>query len=132
MPFEIEPGAILRIDSSSRRIKLELYDAPITKALEAIDGVTGLSYVVNDKGVYIWNASNTAAGGSRDPIIGMYTLENGMQIFIPQSQLTPDMREYLRTRTQKQLDKIKQMMKDEGFKPAPPATQPASKPSDDL
>ena len=60
--FEIEPGAIQRIPPESRRIKLELYEASITKALEAIAGVTGLGYVVNEHGVYIWNTAYTSTG----------------------------------------------------------------------
>jgi hypothetical protein len=133
--FEIEPGAIQRIPPESRRIKLELYEASITKALEAIAGVTGLGYVVNEQGVYIWNTANTATGGSRDPIMGMIQLDNGMQILVPASQIPPDMQEYLRTRTKRELDKIRQMMKEEGFKPTPAATQPShptTKPNEDL
>jgi hypothetical protein len=136
--FEIEPGAIQRIPPENRRIKLELYEASITKALEAIAGVTGLGYVVNEHGVYIWNTAYTSTGGgggTRDPILGMIQLDNGMQILVPASQIPADMQEYLRTRTKRELEKIRQMMKEEGFKPTPAATQPAqatTKPNEDL
>ena len=130
--FEIEPGAIQRIPPENRRIKLELYDASITKALEAIAGVTGLGYVVNEKGVYIWNTANTSGAGARDPVLGMIQLDNGMQILVPASQIPSDMQEYLRSRTKRELEKIRQMMKEENFKPTPAATQPATKPNDDL
>ena len=135
--FEIEPGAIQRIPPESRRVKLELYEASITKALEAIAGVTGLGYVVNEHGVYIWNTAytSTGSGGSRDPILGMIQLDNGMQILVPASQIPADMQEYLRTRTKRELEKIRQMMKEEGFKPSPAATQPTqptTKPNEDL
>jgi hypothetical protein len=130
--FEVEPGAIQRIAPEARRIKLDLYDASITKALEAIAGFTGLGYVVNEKGVYLWNATNNPSTPARDPIVGMIQLDNGMQIMIPTSQVPEDMREYLRSRTKRELEKIRQVMKEEGFRPTPPATQPATKPNEDL
>ncbi len=124
--FEIEPGAIQRIAPEFRKIKLDLYDASITKALEAIAGFTGLGYVVNDKGVYIWNQQNSAVTPARDPVVGLIQLDNGMQILVPKSQIPEDMQEYLRTRTKRELDKIREMMKEEGFKPT---TRPTTKPS---
>jgi hypothetical protein len=49
-----------------------------------------------------------------------------MQVAVRESQVPPDMQEYLRERTQRELDKIRQMMREEGFKPRnPPATKPA-------
>jgi hypothetical protein len=132
VPFEIEPGALQRIPSNERRIKLELYDASITKALEAIAGVTGLGYVVNEKGVYLWNATNWGTPTQRDPVLGMIQLDDHMQILVPSSQVPPDVQEYLRTRTKKQLEKIRQMMKDEGFKPTAATSQPTTKPDEDL
>ena len=127
VPFEIEPGAIQRIVPEFRKIRLDLYDASITKALEAIAGFTGLGYVVNDKGVYIWNQSNSPATAARDPVIGLLQLDNGMQILVPKSEVPEDMQEYLKSRTQRELDKIRQMMKDEQFKPtSQPTTKPAN------
>jgi hypothetical protein len=126
VPFEIEPGAIQRIVPEFRKIRLDLYDASITKALEAIAGFTGLGYVVNDKGVYIWNQSNNPASAPRDPIIGILPLDNGMQILIPKSQVPEDVQEYLQSKTQGELDRIREQMKKENFKPA--TTQPATRP----
>jgi hypothetical protein len=139
VPFEIEPGAIQRIAPEARRIKLDLYDASILRALEAIAGFTGLGYVVNEKGVYIWNAASNPAVAARDPVIGTVRLENGMEVMIRESQVPPDMQEYIRLRTKRELEKLRQMMKDEGFKPSAPATQPGAsvpkpttKPDEDL
>jgi hypothetical protein len=126
VPFEIEPGAIQRIAPEARRIKLDLYDASILRALEAIAGFTGLGYVVNEKGVYIWNAASNPAATARDPVIGTVQLDNGMSVMIRESQVPPDMQEYIRLRTRRELDKVRQMMKDEGFKPSAPATQPGA------
>lgn len=139
VPFEIEPGAIQRIAPEARRVKLDLYDASILRALEAIAGFTGLGYVVNEKGVYIWNAASGPTATARDPVIGTVQLENGMSVMIRESQVPPDMQEYIRLRTRRELDKIRQMMKDEGFKPSTPTTQPGAtapkpttKPDEDL
>jgi hypothetical protein len=128
VPFEIEPGAIQRIVPEFRKIRLDLYDASITKALEAIAGFTGLGYVVNDKGVYIWNQSNSVASSARDPAIGLIQLDNGMQILVPKSQIPLDMQEYLQSLTQRELDKIREMMKKENWKPT---SQPTTKPADE-
>ena len=131
VPFEIEPGAFQRIAPEFRRIRLELYDTSIVKALESIAGFTGLGYVINEKGVYIWNATHSALIAQRDPTIGIIQLDNGMQIMIPTSEVAPDMQEYLRSRKKRELDKIRQMMVEEGFKPTtqPAATQPATQPT---
>ena len=131
VPFEIEPGAFQRIAPEFRRIRLELYDTSIVQALESIAGFTGLGYVINEKGVYIWNATHSALIAQRDPTIGIIQLDNGMQIMIPTSEVAPDMQEYLRSRKKRELDKIRQMMVEEGFKPTtqPAATQPATQPT---
>ncbi len=130
--FEIEPGAIQRIPPDARRIKLDLYDASITKALEAIVGFTGLGYVVSDKGVYIWNAANNAVATTREPSVGLIQLDDGMQVLVPAADIPSDLRDYIKAQTQKQLAKLRQRMNAEGFKSSAPATQPATKPSEDL
>jgi hypothetical protein len=126
VPFEIEPGAIQRIAPEFRKIRLDLYDASITRALEAIAGFTGLGYVVNDKGVYLWNQSNNAATTPRDPIVGIITLDGGLELLVPKSQVPPDLQEYLKSRTQRELAKLRQQMKAENFQPT---TQPTTKPA---
>jgi len=126
--FSIEPGAVQRIAPEFRNVRLILDNATIQTALETLAGFTGLGYVVNDRGVYIWNQSSSPGGGAggRDPIVGMLQLDNGMQVVVKESQVTPDIKEYLRHKTAKELDKIKAMMQEEGFKPT---TQPAAPPA---
>jgi hypothetical protein len=124
--FSIEPGAIQHIPADSRNIRLILDNATIRQALETVAGFTGLGYVVNENGVYIWNQMTSPAGGARDPIIGIIPMDNGMQLLVPQSQVPPDMQEYLRNKTQRELEKIRSKMKEEGFKPA---TRPAAPPA---
>jgi hypothetical protein len=126
--FTIEPGAIQRIPPEFRTIRLVLDNATIKQALENLAGFTGLGYVVNESGVYIWNQASTPGGTPRDPIVGMLPMDNGMTLLVPQSQVPPDMQEYLRARMQRELGKIRQMMTEEGFKPT---TRPATAPADE-
>lgn len=125
--FAIEPGAIGQIPADLRTVRLTLANATIRQALEQIAGFTGLGYVVNENGVYIWNQMTNPTGGARDPVVGTILLDNGMQLWVRQSDIPPDMAEYLRSKTQKGLDGIREMMREDGFKPAPkPGTQPDS------
>jgi hypothetical protein len=131
--FSIEPGAIQRVPPEFRTVKLLLENASIRQALENIAGFTGLGYVVNAKGVYIWNQSATpgAGGGPRDPIIGTIQLKDGMQLFVRESQVPADVRDYMRQKLKTEVEGIRKQMRDEGFKPAQPATTQTA-PSQDL
>jgi hypothetical protein len=123
--FSIEPGAVQRIAPQSRNINLVLDNTSIQQALESIAGFTGLGYAVKETGVYIWNPSQ-AIPGQREKMVGLLQLDNGMQVLVPESQVPPDVREYLQYKTKKEIEKIRKMMEDENFKPTPkPATQPA-------
>ena len=129
--FEVEPGAIQRIPPEFRTIRISLTGSTTVQgALEAISGFTGLDWTVKDDGVYIWNASAANAGGAgaagQDPVIGMVQMDNGMQVMIRRSSLPPDVREYLDQRVGKEIGKLREQMKDEGFKPS---TKPASQPA---
>ena len=128
--FAIEPGAVQRIPPEFRTVRLVLDNASIQQALENIAGFTGLGYIVSDKGVYIWNQSATPPA-ARDPILGMIPLDSGMQVIVPQSQVPPDVREYVKHKTQQQLEKIRAQMREEGFMPtSQPA--PTTQTSEDL
>lgn len=128
--FEIEPGALQRVPAEVRSVQLMLDNSSITQALETVAGFTGLGYVVTPKGVYIWNQSYAAnPSGGKDRVVGMMTLpDSGVQVFIFESQVPPDMREYFKFRREKELEKLRQMMVEQGFRPATekaPSTQPA-------
>ncbi|HYO10316.1 MAG TPA: hypothetical protein VER17_15210 [Tepidisphaeraceae bacterium] len=126
VPFVIEPGAVQRIAQDSRVIKLVLDNAPVQQALESIAGYTGLAWSVNNNGVYIWNPQQ-AGTAAREPTIGLLTLDNGVQVILRESQVPPDLREYVRHKTEQQFTKIREQMRDEGFKPTSrPTTAPAA------
>ena len=133
--FTIEPGAVQRIPQQSRTITLILENRSIGQVLELIAGFTGLSYSVNDRGVYIWNQSAAGAGGSSsDPVVAMFRLpESGIEVILRQSQVSEDLRQYIRHRLAKEMEKLQEQMKAEGFQPTPttkPAPQVEEKPKD--
>jgi hypothetical protein len=127
--FSIEPGAVQRVSPEFRRITLVLDNASVREALENISGFTGLGYVVNDKGVYVWNQSSAPPAPVQERSIGMIPLEgSGIQIFLRPSDLDEDVRQYLESRRKREIEKLREMMKEEGFKPTP-STQPSSAPA---
>ena len=125
VPFSFEAGAVQRVPIEYRKIRLFLQEVPIKQALETISSVTGLGYSVTEDGVYIWNAAVTSPA-VRDPIVAMIQLGNGSMLFLPQSKVPPDVKEYLDRRINTEIDRLRQQMKDEGFKPT---TQPATHPA---
>lgn len=132
--FTIEPGAVQRIPQQSRTITLIIENRSVAQVLELIAGFTGLTYSVNDRGVYIWNQSAGGPGGSSlDPVVAMFRLpESGVEVILRQSQVADDLVQYIRHRTKRELEKLREQMKAEGFVPAAtqPTTQPEDKPKD--
>jgi hypothetical protein len=133
VPFAIEPGAVQQVAPELRTVRLVLDNTTIQQALESIAGFTGLGYVVNAEGVYIWNRASGGLGGQqqgRDPLLGLIELDKGMQVILPQSAVPADIQEYLRAKVQRRVQELRKQMVDEGFVPATrPATEPAG---DDL
>jgi len=130
--FTIEPGAIQRVPAEFRNIKVFWENVTIEQALESLKGLTGLQYEVTDAGVNISNAlppaaAAAAAGGQADPVVALMTLDNGMQVMLRRSEIPPDVEAYLKHRTEKEVENLRRMMKQEGFEPdAAPATQPSA------
>ena len=123
VPFEIEAGAVQRVPPESRNVSMILYNVTVQQALEAVSGVTGLDYVVKGDGLYIWNQSAGVGATATDPAIGMIQLDNGMQVMLRRSSLPPDVQEYIEHRKAKAIANLREMMKEEGFKPT---TQPTA------
>jgi hypothetical protein len=125
VPFSFEAGAIQRVPTEYRKVRLVLQEVPIKQALETINSVTGLGYSVTEDGVYIWNAAVTAPS-ARDPIAAMIQLKDGSMLILPQSKVPPDVKEYLNARMNSEIERLRQQMKEEGFVPtSQPATHPA-------
>ena len=130
VPFEVEAGAVARLPAEARIIKLHLDNASIHQALESIRGFTGLDYAVKPTGVYVWNhapAAAAASGGGQDQVVAFMQLDNATQVLVRESQVPPDVRQFFRHKTTQQVEKIRQLMKEQGFTPA---TQPTTKPDE--
>jgi hypothetical protein len=125
--FEIEPGALQRVPADARTLRVVWDNVTVQQALESIRGIAGIDYQVTDRGVTISNPAPpaaAAAGGSNDPVVAMVQLENGMTVFVRQSQVPPDLQAYLAHRMKRNVDELRQMAKAERF----PLTQPATNP----
>jgi len=127
--FTYEPGAIQRVPIEFRKVRLVLDNATIRQALESLAAFTGLGYVANDAGVYFWNATYGFGAAGRDPIVGSLQLDNGMTLYLPESKVPQDLREYFQFKMAKEYEKVRQRMNEEGFKPT---TRPTTKQSEDL
>ena len=120
--FEFQPGAIQSLPAEARLVRGVFDNAPAQQILEGIAGATGLAYAIQDDKVIVTSGAAGAAA-PRDRAIGFIQLDNGLQVLIPTSQVPPDILEYIRHKSQKQLDQIREMMIEEGFKPS---TRPAT------
>jgi hypothetical protein len=127
--FDYEPGLVQALPANVRIIRGVIENAPARQVLSKISASTGINYAILDDQVAIAAkapATETApATAPRDPTIGIIQLDSGIQVLVPTSQVPPDMREYLKVRTQRELKKIREMMEDENFKPTPPPPPPA-------
>jgi len=122
VPFEIQPGALAAIPVDARTVRGTMENASAQQILEAIAGATGLQYTIADDKVVI--ASAATDPNRREPNIGFVQLDIGMQVLVPVSQVPADLKEFIRYKTQKELQRMRKMMEEEGFKPS---TQPASR-----
>jgi hypothetical protein len=132
--FVYEPGAIQRVPTQYRTIpKLVLIDVPIKQALESLAAFTGLGYVANEGGVYIWNATYGygagGGGGSGDPVVCTMQLDNGLTLMMRASSVPDDVKQYIQLKQKREFDKLRGQMKEEGFKPT---TRPTTSRSEDL
>ncbi len=123
--FTIEPGAIQRIPADFRTVRVFWDNVTVAQALESLKGFTGLDYVVTDTGVSITNptpAVAAAAAPGADPVVAMMTVDNGMQVLVRESELPADVRAYLKSKADAEVESLRKRMKAEAFNP--PTTQP--------
>ena len=124
--FTMEAGALQQMPPESRAINLVLDDYSVHDALEAIRATSGLEFMIRESGVYFWNQASSPSRKDR-VMINMPIRGTEMNVYITESQVPPDLREYINQKMQKQFGDIRQMMKEEGFKPSTqPSTQPAT------
>jgi hypothetical protein len=133
VPFQIEPGAFQRVPPEYRSIKVDSDNATIRQVLDDIRGFTGLDYVVQPDGIYVWNQNPNPTpaaprGAGNDPVVVMLELDGGVQILLRESEIPGDVQAYIVHKKAEEVQRLRRRMKDEGFAPATqPATQPAAK-----
>ena len=132
VPFQVEPGAYQRVPPDYRSIKMDLDNASIRQVLDDIRGFTGLDYVVKPDGIYVWNQNPNPTPnvrGGNDPVIATIEADGGLSVFLRESDLPPDVVEYLKHKKEEEVARLRKRMKDENFTPTTqPATQTAVRP----
>jgi len=108
--FTMEPGAVQRVAPEFRMVRLILDNVSVQQALETLSGFTGLGYVVNERGVYLWNPAQgtvpTTAPVPVDPLVGLLNLDGGVQVMLRESQLPPALRDQIRQQTSRKIDEL--------------------------
>jgi hypothetical protein len=129
VPFQIEPGAVQRVQPEFRQVRLVLDNATVRQALESLSGFTGLGYLVKGGEVYIWNQSSDPAVALRnglDPVLVSVQMPDGMQFFLREHETPDDIKQFIEHKRNDEFVKLRKMMKDENFEPT---TQPTTKPT---
>lgn len=131
VPFEYAPGAVAQVQPEARQITGFFKSVPAKDVLEAISASTGLRYQIKEDKVLITGPTGLTGIPARDPIVGIIPLDNGMWVMLRESQVPPELREYLAKKKKdgidKRLDDLRKLMQEEGFKPTTkPATNPDS------
>lgn len=124
--FEIEAGAIMAIPPESRHITLRVADTSIQEALDSLRGVSGLDYKLRDDSVYVWNNTPAAAQKDRGTLL-MPIPGTNINVIVLESEVPADVREFIKAKKAQGIDVLRQLMRDENFKP--PTTAPTTKPS---
>ena len=129
--FSMEAGALQQLPPESRAINLVLDEYSVNDALEAIRATTGMEFMIRESGVYFWNQATSTTRKDR-VMINMPVAGTDLTVYITESQVPADVKEYLNQKMEKHFSDIRKAMKDEGFKPS---TQPSTatttkKPSD--
>ncbi len=82
-------------------------------------------YTASDSGVYLWNQRAGTSPAGR--IIFFLPLPDiGALVPVRETEVSPDLREYVQSHAAKELDKLRAMMKEEGFRPTTKPTQPSN------
>lgn len=115
----VEAGAIQRVPPEFRIVRLSA-DATVRQVLEGLQGYTGLSYIVQDEGVYLWNQNSTPSGG-RGRVVGGLQLDNGLTVFVREEDLSPAARDALEARRKDAAQSL-----EKSLIPTAPTTEPAS------
>jgi hypothetical protein len=120
VPFEYQPGVLQTIPPDARLVRGILENATARSILDEVCGDKGIAYTIQDDRVYISTPSSLPA---RDQMIGFGRIGD-TELVIRESDLPPDVREYVRHLREQWIARMREQMRKEGF--APPSSQPAA------
>ena len=130
--FTVEPGAIQRVPKEARKVQLSLANTSVRDALDALGGATGLGFIVNDTGVYVWNKDPNNPDARRtegdDRPVLLVRLGDGTSMLLYASDLSDDQRARLAERRKRALDGLAAALDMAPAAVPPPASEPATRP----
>ena len=119
VPFEYQPGVLQTIPPDARLVRGMLENATARSILDEVCGDKGIAYTIQDDRVYISTPSSLPA---RDQMIGFGRIGD-TELVIRESDLPPDVREYVRHLREQWIARMREQMRKEGFTPS---SQPAA------
>ncbi len=119
VPFEYQPGVLQTIPPDARLVRGILENATARSILDEVCGDKGIAYTIQDDRVYISTPSSLPA---RDQMIGFGRIGD-TELVIRESDLPPDVREYVRHLREQWIARMREQMRKEGFTPS---SQPAA------
>jgi hypothetical protein len=118
--FSVEPGAIQRVPPEFRIVKLSA-DASLRQVLEGLQGYTGLGYIVNDDGIYLWNQnSSPPAAAGRGRVVATVTIAPGATALVREEDLSQAARDVIETKRKAAAQAL-----EASLVPTGPTTEPA-------
>jgi hypothetical protein len=115
VPFRIEPGALQRVPTPYRAVRLFLENQTVREALESLGGETGLGYAADGAGVIVYHEDGPsgrrrgfgAQQQAGDQPVLMVDLGDGTSLLIYASELPRDVRERLEARREAAIESIR-------------------------
>lgn len=118
--LNVEPGAIQRVPPEFRIVKLNA-DASLRQVLEALQGYTGIGYLVGDDGVYLWNENSSPANAGRGRVIASIEVTPGTTVFVRENDLSEAAREAIEAQRKAKVESLEKALVGDR-----PTTEPAS------
>ena len=120
VPFRIYPGAVQAIPAAFRNVKILMENATVDQALQNLAGVSGLSWSLDDRGVFLWNKMETppAPEGqtAKSQAVGILRMADGMELLIFENEVPDDLKKLYASKKSELFDRQRREMKQEQAK----------------
>jgi hypothetical protein len=118
--FNIEPGAIQRVPPEFRIVKLNA-DASLHQVLDALQGYTGIGYVIGEDGIYMWNENSSPANAGRGRVVASIEVAPGTTVFVREGDLSQAARDVIEAQRKAKIEFLEKSLVGDK-----PTTEPAS------